>query len=202
MNKEEFLSKYWDYYLMLEQKVMALKNYIEFEEENFECYSNEITSLILNICSELDIVFKLVTNSSKSSIEDYKTIILNDDFYSNMLNEQITLLTCRDILILPFSSICNNESPSWWKDYNSIKHNRVNNSNYKKSNMKNLLNSLGGLYILEIYYFNKNYSNSTSESIPLIKSKLFESKLLKSNFLNSNELNFYEIGEISDDEIE
>lgn len=43
------------------------------------------------------------------------------------------------------------ESPQWWKDYNSVKHER--NANFANANLENVLNSFAGLLILELYYY-------------------------------------------------
>lgn len=56
-------------------------------------------------------------------------------------------------------SVVNGSVPSWWSDYNSVKHHRkvISSSregltNYRKANLGNLLNAFAGLYLLEIAY--------------------------------------------------
>ena len=46
--------------------------------------------------------------------------------------------------------------PSWWSDYNKVKHNRIlsvgselNSTNYPKANFENLCSAFAALYILE-----------------------------------------------------
>lgn len=42
------------------------------------------------------------------------------------------------------------ENKSWWEQYNSLKHQRLNN--YHLANLKNLLNSLASLHVLNLLY--------------------------------------------------
>lgn len=62
MNEQEFLSRYWNYYLNIEQSVIDLENYITFDERNFNCFSVEFIKMFQMICSEIDVVLKLITS--------------------------------------------------------------------------------------------------------------------------------------------
>ena len=52
-----------------------------------------------------------------------------------------------------FTPVEGSAVPSWWKDYNSVKHNRISLSstmiNYEKANLGNLIYAFSALYILE-----------------------------------------------------
>lgn len=56
----------------------------------------------------------------------------------------------------------NGATPKWWKDYNKLKHNRINlklgdKNNFLEANLANALNSLSALYLVLlglINYFN------------------------------------------------
>src|SRR5690606_20865020 len=86
-----------------------------------------------------------------SSIKDYK----------NCINERMPDLIIESISIpryslefQPFNEIGiltheGYQSPSWWQDYNRIKHHR--NSDYKKANLKNVLYSYAALLLANLY---------------------------------------------------
>jgi hypothetical protein len=56
--------------------------------------------------------------------------------------------------ICPFAEFAeDNGSPEWWKNYNSIKHNR--GEEFHKANLITALNMLGGLLILNIIHLQR-----------------------------------------------
>ena len=89
MTKEEFLNNYWNYYLLLEKKVINLQNYITFSANNGSCYSIEIMNLIINICCEIDVIFKIILGyelDKFKTISDYKKIY-NKEGYEEIDDE-------------------------------------------------------------------------------------------------------------------
>lgn len=42
MSREEFLTKYWRYYLNIENSVIDLEKYITFDKRNYFCFSDEL----------------------------------------------------------------------------------------------------------------------------------------------------------------
>ena len=58
MNTNEFQKVFWSYYLNLEEKFINTTKYVEVTKDNYLTYSIEYTSLLLNICSEIDVIFK------------------------------------------------------------------------------------------------------------------------------------------------
>ncbi|NRT80063.1 hypothetical protein [Clostridium beijerinckii] len=62
----------------------------------------------------------------------------------------------------------------WWRDYNEVKHNRI--ENYEVGKFENLLNSLGSLYFMELYLVRKIGRNTNDRDVPNSISKLFEIK--------------------------
>ena len=39
MTELEFIKNYWSYYIVLEERFLKLKNYIEFDCDNYACFS-------------------------------------------------------------------------------------------------------------------------------------------------------------------
>ena len=80
----------------------------------------------------------------------------------------------RDIQLEPLSSWMDNpyQSPNWWSPYNDVKHERIRN--YKSANLKNVLNALAGLFILENYFVKFIGDRDNDMDVPNDVSSLFE----------------------------
>ena len=174
MTKEEFLTKIWNYYLMLEKDFMNTFQYVEPSVENNSAYSKEYNKLLLSIGSEIDVVFKelckKIENKNSSDVENYNitnymNVISN---YNNFSNENCTNLVTREI-ISPFTEWINSKTPLWWKNYNHLKHDRLSNDNIKLGNYLNVKESLSALYIICRFLYKTSYSKE-----PIPKSNLFQ----------------------------
>lgn len=75
------------------------------------------------------------------------------------------------MILKPFESWTDGKykSSSWWKGYNSLKHDKI--KNYKEGNLKNLTDALAALYFAEMYYVKKI---DTEYGIPISPSKVFK----------------------------
>ncbi|MBP0612325.1 hypothetical protein J8J42_04600 [Chryseobacterium sp. cx-311] len=147
---------HWNYLLALEQDIIRVADYIELSEDNFNTYSVELLKLNLSIGSEIDVVLKLLCEAYSpqekfSSIKDYKNCI--NDRMPDLIIES-TSIPRYNLEFRPFNEIGIDthdgyHSPSWWQDYNRIKHHR--NSDYKKANLKNVLYSFSALLLANLY---------------------------------------------------
>lgn len=191
MNKEEFLSKYWRYYLNIENDVINLEKYITFDKRNYRCFSVEFIKIIQVICSEIDVVLHLIT--SKGSMNEYKEFLLNDIRYKCIQKSKTQLKLNKEIQLSPFKLLKKDKGLTWWGSYNDIKHHRQDHDNFIKANLYNVLTSLSALYFLECLYYNFNYydiNDNDSDSMPRPKSKLFESiNNIKDNVVDTLEFN-------------
>lgn len=181
MKKEEFERVYWNHYLLLENRVLELEPYIEFTNSNYNTYSLKIMGLLISVCCEVEQLFILIIGK-ESNIKGYVNFLNEDDFYGKVMADSVKF---KNIDMLHPFAINKIISPVWWKAYNCLKHNRVNS--FKKANLGNLLNALAGLYLLEIYYYNKNFFQTRLEetNIPENISKIFSSERIKSNFISN-----------------
>lgn len=193
MNKDEFQKKYWRYYLMLEEDFNKTIKFVEVDTQNFETYSVEYTKQYQSICSEIDVICKSICNfinpsQEANNIKDYANIIISN---SN-ITERIVKIEENEVIELnPFkewNTDPNYKSPEWWTGYNKVKHNRINN--YKVAKLKNVLNALCGLFILEMYFIEiickkENSSKDDHEelvpNVPDEQSKIFKFINWKSN---------------------
>ena len=184
-----FIRNYWSYYRELEDDFLSVKRYVDFSFGNFGTYSIEILKLYQAVCSEIDVIGKAMASTANAAFkpEDKKNSIykwwyeIQNNYTVKELDSIIPLSKYRctfmdDDSITPWEnfSICQKlktnkqlyyapddgkHVPSWWVDYNTVKHNRTslnsdnpNETNYKKANLKNLIYAFAALYTLEKAY--------------------------------------------------
>ena len=171
----EFIHSYWKYYEILENDFLALEKYVSFEQENFKTYSSEFIKIYQTICSEVDVVAKvlcgLLNDTKSKKFDKYQSTITSHLplFCSTVVNSGNYNLTFN-----PWHEWKTGTNTTWWKLYNKVKHNRLdiceigdelsNQKYYQTANLENVFNSLAGLFVLEFYCLlilcksNKNYS--------------------------------------------
>lgn len=178
MNREDFLLKYWQYYMALENDFIKTNRYVQLDTNNYETFSIEFTKQYQAICSEIDVVCKEICNfygdTTSGKFPQYTSTILTN--YADITRKTINVGLNSRIKLVPFKDWekdPNYKSPKWWSDYNSVKHSR--HINFKNANLKNVLSSLSGLYILEKYLL-KDICQKTSNDydIPDRDSEIFE----------------------------
>ena len=197
VTRNEFMQRYWKYYLILESNFLDTEQYLAIDELNFQAFSNEYIKQYQTICSEIDVIAKsycIELNSSfrGNQINAYCRCITDNN--ADFINRKIKVRD-RDIEIFPWkdwtytTEMQNNgktrivsNNPDWWQKYNKIKHSRttINSETqlpyYKLANQKNVINSLAALFQLELYYFRKLQQTyfATDADMPGPPSKLFE----------------------------
>ena len=151
---------HWKYFLSLEKDLIELRDFIEFNKDNFHSYSFEISKLLQLTCSEIDSVcrnfcnvidpstdyFDETTYSGKINL--YKQTIINK--YPKLIESKIEIPDLFEE-INPWDDWKTKDSPEWWKSYNKVKHYR--HSCFKDANLKNALYSLSALMILNLYLY-------------------------------------------------
>ena len=173
MTIEEYNAKVWAFYLRLEKDFIESLNYVEFAEDNYSTYSIEFERLLLAICSEVDVLCKLLCKeinptASPSKILDYATILCG---YNEFTTSEVRFERIKKNFT-PFDGLTTQDTPSWWKAYNKVKHERTDNDNYKKGNLENTFMALAALYSLN-RHFCKQIATSGVFNEPTPKSQLF-----------------------------
>ena len=143
---------HWDYYLALESDIKEVARYIEFDKSNFNTHSIELSHLLLAASSEVDVVMKELCNilnpkSKADNINRYKKLIKE---HLPEIIQQNVISPLYGLTLSPWSNWKGNSNPSWWQSYNKVKHER--NIHYKSANLKNVLNSVAGLFVANIHY--------------------------------------------------
>lgn len=189
MTRDEFCKSHWDYYLVLEKDFLGTERYVSFELgdnnmyigstpvnlQNSLTYSVEYIKQYQAICSEVDVILKSIckelSNPSANKMDTgYTPTILQK--WPDIKQQKVKM---KGIELQPFinwEQAPNYKSPDWWKPYNDVKHERVNN--YTFANLKNVLNALAGLYILENYLVKFIGDRDSNMDVPNDISELFE----------------------------
>ena len=173
MTVQEYSTKVWAFYLRLEKDFIESLNYVEFAEDNFTAYSIEFERMLLAVCSEVDVLCKLLCKEiapteSPSKILEYANILCG---YNDFSVCEVRFEKTGEIF-KPFSNLTTTDTPTWWKAYNKVKHERTDDDNYKKGNLENVFKSLAALYALNRYYCRKIATSSVFNE-PVPKSQLF-----------------------------
>lgn len=174
----KFVSSYWNYYLELEAAFKQTQKYVAFDRYNDRTYSVEFLKLIQAVCSEIDVVAKEIAEHfdpnfsaiQRPNIAHWGYVIIN-----NMPQiTQARICFTNGYVVKPWDKfgytqytdkngnvryklLSNCSTPSWWSDYNKMKHQRTSRSsdgeiNFVKANLKNMVLSLAALFSLETLY--------------------------------------------------
>ena len=174
----KFVSSYWNYYLELEEAFKQTQKYVAFDRHNDRTYSVEYLKLIQAVCSEIDVVAKEIAEHfdpnfctiQKPNITHWGYVIIN-----NMPQiAKARIYFTNGYVVKPWDKfgytqypdkngniryklLPNCSTPSWWSDYNKMKHQRTSRNsdgeiNFVKANLKNMVLSLAALYSLEWLY--------------------------------------------------
>jgi hypothetical protein len=144
---------HWYYFATLSEDVQRTARFVEPTPANFPTYSIEFARLYLAICSEIDVVVKLLCHQANNEakvkgIDSYRPIILAKfpDFPSVEVS-----IPQNELLLTPWKQWLSGNNPDWWKQHNNVKHQR--DSYYHEANLANTLNALGGLFISVGYLY-------------------------------------------------
>ena len=162
--KKNLDDSYWHYFLKLESDFHATTRYIacfatndttcsiEFAQQ-LVCISTECEAIIKKICKIIDPKNKAV------NMGHYKRTILHK---FPEIHKAPVRLDSPHRTVHPFAEWNNSGGRlEWWNAYQDVKHHR--DSNFEKANLKNTLNALCALLILELYLYAIASPNGTEK---------------------------------------
>lgn len=203
----DFNKKIFSMYKIIEKDFIETIRYVELDEKNFNCFSNEYAIQLLTINSEFDTLMKYIiehesknTNKNNLGMNDYKEFLLKAKYYRQAIIKPVLFKNiANSIAITPFKNLgtggimleaenfdinqsayngnLKNMSDSvsfeWWKSYNNVKHDRI--KNYESASMKNVIDSLAALYVMENLFYKLLYDEAYGGKITrsYIESDLF-----------------------------
>lgn len=188
MTCEQFTNIYWSQYISIEKEFAATLHYLALDIKNESAYSQAYSKLMLEIGSEVDVVFKeyckLIDSSFKGAyktIGRYKESVKNNnpDFITqqvSIINYDRTLYPWIEWNTLP-------DAPWWWTAYNKVKHNRtsvveidgIKQEGYKFANQRYTLLALAGLYQIMVNFYQRLADGEGKQIItPMPGSRIFK----------------------------
>ncbi len=188
MNRDDFCRLHWSYYLVLEKDFLDTERYISFDlgdnylydshtihdYGNSGAFSNEFVKQYQAICSEVDVVLKTICKElsgiTENNMPAYTDLVLKK--WETLSEQKVRMNT---IELQPFKNwkpSLSYSAPDWWTPYNRVKHERL--ENFRKANLKNVMNALAGLYTLESYLVKYIGDRDKTKDVPNDISNLFE----------------------------
>lgn len=166
MDALEFRNLYWNYYIQLENDFFSYSPYCEIDPCNDNAFSVKYLQLLLSVCGEIDSICKTFCkvlendfDPDTAGIDNYISILRKE--YPTFAAEKVKIVSYKYRKVQPWKSIAHGYAPSWWQDYNAIKHHRDQErngkANYKYANQKNAMEALCALYVLIEYWAAKNF---------------------------------------------
>jgi len=137
-------------FLLLQRDILDLFNYVEPSDTNLSTFSHRIHELFLRCCVEFEANCKAVLREngynkpSNWNIRDY--VKIEQSHYLTQFEVKIPNWDGNERTRTPFKDLSNNQSPAWYRAYNSTKHDR--HLNFYQANFKNLTDSFCGLSVI------------------------------------------------------
>lgn len=157
-----FDNSYWHYFLVLEEDLKQTLRYVQLDEKNMSTFSMEFVKQIICISTEFETIAKLlcteISGKTPGNIGEYKRIILSR--FPKIGSTPVYVDQHTQLVLYPLMAWQGQgEKLEWWEAYTSIKHKR--HLEFNNANLKNTLNSMGALLILESYLYKLAYPNHT-----------------------------------------
>ena len=151
--KEYASLSYWNYFLALESDLVHLSRFVEFTTDNFKTHSIEMVHLLLTAASEVDVVIKQLCKrvsptEPANDMKDCRKILQQE--YPDLAKMKVCLPRY-GLELTPWLNWQQDKSPDWWSDHNKVKHRR--GEHFNKANLKNVLNAIGGLFLVLVLFY-------------------------------------------------
>ena len=182
---------YWPVYKNLENEVLKLADFLHFSDDQTSVYSMHIADLIIRCAVEIESIAKelysLIGGNAFPVDKNGKPRDLYFDTDCLDLLEQRWNLSKKQITVSSINFYFTDEKnrvltplhkankrgtngSKWKQAYQAVKHDRRNS--IKKGNIENLLNALGALFILNVYYRDDSFSLGRITSAASFDSRL------------------------------
>lgn len=140
---------HWRYFLSLEKEFCDTLRYVEYVESQKDVYSFEFARLLILVCSELDVVFKVACDSidvsnCADSIGNYHGCVSSR---YDICSEIVKLDRFSEI-VKPFDGWTTNEPPVWWTAQNKVKHER--HQQFHQATLYNTMCAISGLFVANL----------------------------------------------------
>jgi hypothetical protein len=160
---------HWQFFESVDDELHSLSRDIEFCQENFSTFSVNLSRLYLSVCSEIDVVAKLLCgrvspSETPENIDGYRGIVTK---HFPHFFEMRTEMPSHGLEFQPWLRWKSGKNPEWWDGYNKVKHAR--SKYYSHANLGNVLESTAGLLIMLVYHYQPDLYARNSEICPNFK---------------------------------
>jgi hypothetical protein len=118
---------HWSLFQVIDEDLHAFSRHVEFAEANYSVYSVDLLRLYLSICSEVDVIGKLLctrigaTLRERPDMVDYRKHLKRA--YPNLSGLKITIRPLA-LSVVPWDAWNQDANPEWWKKHQFVKHQR------------------------------------------------------------------------------
>lgn len=156
----------WLLFLSLERDFMATFDYVAMEKCHYDVFSNAYLKILLAACAAVEQLGKkhgvLQLNDKSTNVKGIAKEIIKKERALKAQNKIITVLWEQECCIprfpglkfVPWAALAKNKIPPWWAEYNKTKHSSV-----QTAKLQNVLDSLAGLFCLNLAYYADNWRN-------------------------------------------
>lgn len=154
-------------FLLLQEDLKTLFEYVEPADENLACYSYRIHELLMRACIEVEANCKAILLANEyafggnPSMLDYQKI----EKSHRLASYQVRVPTWDGVerVRRPFERWARGESLPWYKAYNESKHDR--HANFKRATFESALDAIGGCAVILAAQFQESNFTSLSSFI-------------------------------------
>ena len=93
-----------------------------------------------------EVCMELAPNTKASSIDEYKKVISE---HLPEFIEESAICYGHNLQFEPWSIWSTDKNPEWWRQHNKVKHQR--NDFYHQATLRNVLEALAALYLVNVY---------------------------------------------------
>ena len=153
---------YWPIFERLEAELCELTFSIAFTDSHLGVHSSRLADLLLRVGSECENVGKSLCADKNLLPAGTRIDRLTFPDVGNAIAQRISIRAKELGIIWPYQSFTvaavrpfgvwqptASTNPDWFKAYNSLKHNRIDNAS--KANVHNVTWALGGLFVLNLW---------------------------------------------------
>lgn len=157
---------HWQHFLSLEKEFISTLDYVELHDDNSSSFSINYTKLLLSICSEIDVVAKLICKSINSESTAWKITHYRNEITAKYpdFGKVVAEIPRYGKSITPWETWLYDETPNWWVAHNSVKHQR--DEHYQLANQNNVIYALSALFCIVLYLYHENLYDASLEPLP------------------------------------
>ncbi|MBU0567456.1 hypothetical protein KJ693_00845 [bacterium] len=172
-------------YEILKADLKKIFEYIEPCKSNYNTYSHRTFELLVRACTEVESLCKLVFSKNNKPLGQKGNIKRYSDLEGAMKLSEYEVL-CYGFNhdpFKPFSSfsdpVRDQRSPSWYRAYNDVKHNR--SENFHLASLENIIQAVAAVYVLLVAQYGLDLLQVSLQGAHLkaIYNNMFRTKVVK-----------------------